>query len=362
MWRVDNWTPFVADRTWVRDPDGAEVWVVAVKATYSILPDGNVELAGEQLPLNHGPVPADGRAGLLYDTDLGPSKLATDVVLNGSAWAPNGEPVRTLRAGFQIGATSHFATVHGDRYWERKLWSWRPSEAAAFVSMPLVYERAFGGDTPELPPASRNPVGRGYVPDAEARVWLPNLESVTQPIRNRNDMPPTTGFGVLPAHWPARLQHGGTYDNAWRNTRHPLPPADLDPRFWQIAPPEQQVSSRLSGGEAVTLVNVTPPQFATSGRLTFRLPKVSLVCETRFYDGTREHSRPVIHTVILEPDQLRVCVVYHMALPCHEKVNLLEQTRVTMKQRPLDKGWLGIFGDVRSVAEASPESGTEQPA
>ncbi|WP_175666185.1 DUF2169 family type VI secretion system accessory protein [Burkholderia ambifaria] len=362
MWRVDNWTPFAADRTWVRDSDGAEVWVVAVKATYSILPDGKVRLAGEQLPLNHGPVPADGRAGLLYDTDLGPPKAATDIVLNGAAWAPNGEPVRTLRAGFQIGATGHFATVCGDRYWERKLWSWRPSEAVPFVSMPLAYEYAFGGDTPELPPASRNPVGRGYTPDADGRVWLPNIESVTKPIRKRDDVPPTTGFGVLPAHWPARLQHGGTYDDTWRNTRHPLPPEDLDPRFWQIAPPEQQANGHLSGGETVTLLNVTRPDLVPGGRLNFRLPKVSLVCETRFYDGTRVHTRPVIHTIILEPDDLRVCVVYHMALPCHEKVNLLEQTRVTMKRRPLDKAWQAVFGDVLTAAEASPESDTEQPA
>lgn len=47
----------------------------------------------------------------------------------------------------------------------------------------------------------------------------------------------------------------------------------------------------------VTLLNVMRPELAAGCRLTFRLPKVSLVCETRFYDGTREHSRPVIHTV-----------------------------------------------------------------
>ena len=40
MWQIDNRTPFAAERGWVRDRDGAEVWLVAVKCTFDILPDG----------------------------------------------------------------------------------------------------------------------------------------------------------------------------------------------------------------------------------------------------------------------------------------------------------------------------------
>ena len=32
MWQVDNRTPFAAERGWVRDRNGAEIWLVAVKA------------------------------------------------------------------------------------------------------------------------------------------------------------------------------------------------------------------------------------------------------------------------------------------------------------------------------------------
>ncbi|WP_206958111.1 DUF2169 family type VI secretion system accessory protein [Trinickia acidisoli] len=337
MWRVENRTPFMVDCTWVRDVNGAEVWVIAIKATYDILSDGTTRLAAEQVPVHTGPVPREGSASLKYDTDLGAAKQATDVILNGHAWTPNGKPMRQLDAGFHIGGMSRMVRVYGDRYWQRKRWSWRPSEPEPFISMPFIYERAFGGDIPEFPPASRNPVGRGIAADAEGRVWMPNIESMAHLIRDRDDVPAAACLGPIASHWPLRRQYAGTYDDAWLKERHPLPPEDFDPRFWQIAPEAQQVPGHFKGGEPVTLINVTPQEFAPGGKLAFRLPKITLVCETFFYDGSREHTRPVIHTVILEPDMPRVSVVHHMALPCHVKVNQLDRTRITQKRRPLDR-------------------------
>ena len=40
MWSVTNRTPYAAERCWVRDKNGAEVWLVAVKGTFLIGPDG----------------------------------------------------------------------------------------------------------------------------------------------------------------------------------------------------------------------------------------------------------------------------------------------------------------------------------
>ena len=59
MFLIDNRTPFAAERGWVRDRNGAEVWLVAVKCTFDILPDGSTEVAKEQppvllLPQHHG--------------------------------------------------------------------------------------------------------------------------------------------------------------------------------------------------------------------------------------------------------------------------------------------------------------------
>ncbi|WP_322047401.1 DUF2169 domain-containing protein [Paraburkholderia sp. J67] len=343
MWSIENHTPFAADRTWLRDTNGAEVWVVAIKATYDILANGTTKLASDQVSLNAGPVQHEGLSSLKYDTDFGPSKAATDVILNGHAWTPGGKPAGEILAGFTVANLDRMVRVTGDRYWQRKRWSWHAGEPEPFVSMPIVYERAFGVDMPEFPTASRNPVGRGVASDAEGRVWLPNIELVGQPVRGRDDVAPAISLGAIAGHWPMRRQFAGTYDDNWLEERHPLPPEDLNPRFWQIAPEAQQVTGHLKGGEIVTLINVTPPDVVPGGRLVFRLPKVTLVCETFFFDGSREQTRPVIHTVILEPDEPRISVVHHMTLACHAKVNQLDRTRITMKRRPLDRPDAPVF-------------------
>ena len=51
MWQVDNRTPFAAERGWVRDRNGAEVWLVAVKCTFDIRPDGTTEVSEGQPPV-----------------------------------------------------------------------------------------------------------------------------------------------------------------------------------------------------------------------------------------------------------------------------------------------------------------------
>jgi hypothetical protein len=59
---------------------------------------------------------------------------------------------------------------------------------------------------------------------------------------------------------------------------------------------------------------------------------VFLGFETFFSGGERQvHERPRLHNVIVEPDHLRVSLVWHSALPCHPKVYKLERTRVFEK-------------------------------
>jgi hypothetical protein len=338
MWQLDNQTPFAAQRSWIRDGDGAEVWVVVVKATYDILPDGSTRLSREQVPVHTGPIPHPESASLRYEADLGPTKQATDIVLNGHAWAQGDQPVTELVVEFKIGSLARGAKVFGDRFWEKKRFRWTPSKPAPFSSMPLVYERAFGAQQSERGDDAGNPVGRGILPDAQGRIWLPNIESLENPIRSSSDRPPVIGFGPLPSHWAVRQQYAGTYDQAWLDERYPVQPADLDARFWQYAPPEQQVP-HLKGGESVTLLNLTSPGYVNGGRLTFTLPRVTLGFQTHFYGDTLQRSRSVIHSVILEPDFPRVSVVHHMSLPCHFQVNQLSHTRVIVKRCPFDRSF-----------------------
>ena len=89
MWAVTNHTPYAAGRTWGRDKNGLHEWIVAVKATFDIKANGELVLAEKQLPPLLAPEynGDDGVSSLRYEADLVGTKPATDVVLNGTAYA-----------------------------------------------------------------------------------------------------------------------------------------------------------------------------------------------------------------------------------------------------------------------------------
>jgi hypothetical protein len=332
MWQVDNRTPFAAERGWVRDRNGAEVWLVAVKCTFDINPDGSMKVSSDQPPVLRAPeyTGEPGVSSVRFESDLVLTKKTTDVLVVGHCYAPNQRPVPQLDVGFQVGPVRKVLRVFGDRVWRE----FGPSAPEPFLKMPLRYERAFGGvDLKSANPARdwdwRNPVGTGFAISREnlTGVALPNIEYPDDSVRSWNDRPEPAGFGVIGSHWRPRAQFGGTYDNQWKETRRPLLPADFDDRFFQCAPLDQQAPSFLHGGEPVILRRLTP-----AGDLRGLLPRVFLGFETRFYDGSREiHKDRNLHSVIFEPDFPRLSLVWHTALPCHFKVHKLDSTIVTLK-------------------------------
>jgi hypothetical protein len=338
MWQVDNRTPFAAERGWVRDRNGAEVWLVAVKSTFDISANGVTEISNEQPPVlrvpeYHG---EPGQSSMKYEADLVLTKTTTDVTVIGQAYAPRGEPVTELDVGFRVGPVEKVLRISGDRKWGLA----RMSSPEPFTTMPIVYERAFGGvdrvsPQPERDWDWRNPLGTGFAisRDNLTGIALPNIEYANERVGSWNARPRPAGFGPVPGHWQPRVAFAGTYDDEWMKTRQPLLPRDFDDRFYQCAPADQQAPAFLRGGEPVVLKNLTP-----AGDLRFALPKVFFGFETRFYDGTRQiHTQRRLHSVILEPDYPRVSLVWHSALPCHFKVQKLERTIVTLKTL-LDEG------------------------
>jgi len=333
MWQVDNLTPFAAERGWVRDRVGAEVWLVAVKCTFDIKPDGSTEISKDQPPVLRVPeyFGEPGKSGIKYEADLVLTKKTTDVLLIGHAYAPGGAPVTELDIGFRVGPVQKLLHISGDREWG----ALGASAPQAFTKMPLVYERAFGGidrfsDHPERDWDWRNPVGTGFsISRSNATgIRLPNIEYRDMLIRSWDDRPLPAGFGPIASHWQPRISFAGTYDDHWMKTRQPLLAEDMDDRFFQCAPTDQQAPQFLRGGEPVVLLNLT-----SGGDLRFILPKLYLGFETRFYDGSREvHKERSLHTVILEPDFPRISLIWHSPLSCHFKVQKLERTIVTLKQ------------------------------
>lgn len=336
MWQLENRTPFAAERAWVRDRDGAEVWLVAVKASFDILPEGKLRVAKEQapvlrLPEHHGEA---GSSSVKYDADLVLTKTNTDIVVVGHACAPAGTQVHQLDCGFRVGTVQKLVRVFGDRTWTGT----GATPAQAFETMPLVYERAYGGRDLNSTDAQpnwdlRNPVGTGYSGEKPPPVGtrLPNIEDPKSQHGNGKDKPTPVGLGVLATHWQPRAALAGTYGPEWMQSRAPLWAQDMDDRWFQSTPADQQAEGFLRGGEPVILHNLGP--HGPGGRLQFYVPKVELQFETRFYDGSRmTHESRNLHTVILEPDLPRVSVVWHTALRCHTKVHKLDRTVITLME------------------------------
>jgi hypothetical protein len=322
----------------VRDRDGAEVWLVAVKGTFLIGPDGSTSQADVQERVCLSPVyrGQPGKSSLLYDTDLNHTKVNTDLVVNGCAYSPPGRPTRRVDVTLRGPGVNKTVRVFGDRLWKSSAVGLAMTEPEPFTRMPLTYERAYGGrdesaDDPRLHSwDERNPVGLGFAVRNEglAGKHAPNLESPDQPITAWDTRPRPAAFGPVAGHWKPRVELAGTYDDKWAKERQPLLASDFDERFYQCTPADQQAHGFLVGGELIELSNMTP-----SGAIGFRLPRVALAFKTDFEDGTSASHRANLHTVVVEPDVPRVMLVWHTQLPCHHKVLKLKTTSITLKRR-----------------------------
>jgi hypothetical protein len=329
MWQVENTTPFAAAGNWVRDRDGAEVWLVAVRCTFLIRSDGTTTVADEQDPPVLAPAYREdpGGSSLLYDSDFYLTKPTTDILLHGHAYAPGGKPATRVDVTMRVDKISKTLRVTGDRVYRKGVLGVAPASAQPFTRMPITYERAYGGREPD-PPANpdrprlepRNPVGTGFAPTAGK--LAPNVEYPGLNLGNR-----PAGFGPIPSPWDPRVKYAGTYDEAWQKERLPLYPKDLDDRFFLCSPEDQRPKDFLRGGEPVELLNLTPV-----GRLAFTLPRVAFGFETLFRGGDRVRHRGRLHTVILEPDVPRVMLVWRTELQCHPRVLKLQRTAVRLKR------------------------------
>ena len=329
MWAVVNHTPYGTGRVWGRDKNGVHEWIVGVRATYDVQPNGELKLADEQvppllLPEYNG---EDGVSSLRYEADLVGPKPATDVILNGTAYAPKGKPAAEFLVSMSVGSVRKVIKVVGNRSWQQGTLGPKLSELEPVTTVPIVYERAYGGFDQENPDPRkqkidlRNPTGCGITSNVGQS--LPNFEYPSGNIRKAGP----AGFGALASYWSPRSEFCGTYDEDWKKRRFPLLPEDWDSRSLLCSPADQRPNGYLHGGELVELENLTP-----GGKLRFTLPKVPLRFRTNI-DGRKEEHQGQLATVIIEPDSPRVVMVWQSVLSVRNDGDYLEETVVTEKIR-----------------------------
>ncbi|MCH9681658.1 MAG: DUF2169 domain-containing protein [Deltaproteobacteria bacterium] len=325
MWALINVTPLAAERAFLRDRRGGEVWIVMVGATCEIGLDGSAALADEQLPVRLQPEYASepGASPLVRDTDLVLTKATTDILVLGNAYAPQGKAVDELSVGLAVGELRKTLWVHGDSAWIEPALGVTTSPTP-FETMPLTYERAYGGVDPNDPDKwlADNPIGRGYAATDRRKVGLraPNI------TYGRDQATRVAGFGPVDPRWPSRAKLAGTYDEQWEAERMPLPPTDFDDAYYQSAPLDQRSAKPLRGGEPVAITNMHP-----DGPLNFKLPLLRPVFRTRIADEIVVHEGSM-HSVIIEPDQQRLQMIWHASMPCHGRLQHLDSTHIDLKR------------------------------
>ena len=254
---------------WESQP-GRPSRTVVVKATCDLVPGGAARLRppGESDPPTGDRHAADDPTrSLAYPTDFAPFKPRADVTLTGHACAPGGSSPAAqvrFRFGHRKNGFDRRIAVFGDRTWDGAVVKLAPSEPRRFETMPLVYERAYGG--PGFP---ANPVGLGH----EGLTRPPNLEDPDHLVKGPGDTPEPASFCGVPMTWAARASRLGTYGPAWLRTRWPFFPEDFDPTFFQAAPAAQQLD-HLDGDEPFELVGMDREHPVLDGTL----PRVRARC------------------------------------------------------------------------------------
>ncbi len=327
-----NNTKFEVGFTLGMDAEARERVVVVAKGTYDLPTiDCEPDLAAEQLPL----VLADeftgepGFSATVHESDFAPFKPRCDVVLNGSAYAPQGHAAREVTVGLRVATMRKSFSVVGPRTWKKSLMSVKPSDPQPFVQQAIGYDHAYGGrDVSAKNPDKEksyldNPVGTGFYPltsrsDLVGKP-LPNSSELGTMITTRKGKNAPQSFGVIGRNFAARHRFAGTYDQAWTDEVFPFLPVDFDPRYHQSAPPEQQIEYPR-GGEKVVLVNLT-----SQGRNVFRLPTVEIPVRFTDEDGRQSSCEAVIDTVIIEPDMGRLLLVWRASLALRRDIHELKR-------------------------------------
>lgn len=315
--QIENATPFVAEALHLVDEAFQPVAALVVKATFDIDPGGMLSIAAEQVPLLVGGEftdPEASESSYRFEPEVAPVKLATDVVLVGHAHAPNTRTT-VMDVGLSVGSLVKGLRVYGERMWFRTMGEVGMTEPRPFETMPIVYERAFGGrDTSHPDPSKhgyepRNPVGRGFhakrgVP--REHVYVANIEDPAHPISSPTDRPPPAGFGFISPDWKPRAGFAGTYDDAWDANRKPLLPEDFDRRHYNAGSPGLVAPGYLKGDESVQTIGL-----CARGRLGFRLPGLPPP-EVRIVFPNLHDARPItnLDTVIIDLDRLKLMMIW----------------------------------------------------
>lgn len=336
MHEIINQTPFKVDIIPAQDKNGDDFAVVVMKGTFQIRDNQHqLQLAEKQLPIVRSSkyYGESGKTSLRYEADVSMFKHATDIVLNGHAYAPRDKPAVYVDVSIQVNDRIHSRRVFGNRYWAKRANGWHITPAEKFQRLPLIYENAYGGFDHRPDPEGEqtineyNPVGKGHLSHRKQQpdegLVLPNIEDPDKLIQHWQDRPKPVGFGFISSHWQPRVGFAGTYDAHWEKNRCPLLPVDFDDRYYNSAHPDFMTQTLPAGGEMISIKNATE-----SGELAFKLPRLNSVVTVKM-NGKNKSFIPMLDTVLIESDPRIVQLTWRATVPCSRKFLYIDSVTIS---------------------------------
>lgn len=345
--KVYNRHGYLHQHTMGMDVAGREYFSLVIKGTWAFPDTPGAPMRKlpetEQTPL----VMADQHTGdpgfsaTLWETDFAFRKPACDVVVQGAAYAPNGQKAERVQVGIRIGDWHKTLMVVGHREWRVVGPAVMATDPYPFSRQPFSYDVAFGG-TDTLDPDvdnphayAANPVGRGYATprnqDRLSGAPLPLTEEpgveITSPYEDYRPM----ALGPISRARSDRLKWAGTYDQKWQDEVFPFLPRDFDERYYQQVGEDQQIASPMTG-TPVTTLNLTP-----KGREQFQLPQTDL--PVRLFREWEEAYSGIVRpdTLLFDTEARRMSMVWRVAVPMKRIVTEITEAWIGVPARGLER-------------------------
>jgi len=318
---------------------GTRYAVIMAKTEYTLEPGvlgpGPTELEDAvKIMLDADDPSGEPDAALVKASEQAPTKPKADVLFFGSAHAPGVEPVSAVRTLLRVSRSTGEVVVDkeidvlGDRIW---LSDGTRSEIEPFTEMPMVWDRALGGQGDRW-----NPAGRGRQGDS-----MPNLEIPDEHIDSKDVKAKGVCYGAVSPAWKPRSDKLGTYGNDYVEKHWPWLPGDFDWSHFNAAPDDQQVDGFLRGDETIELRHLVKGHETFTTKLPGERCRAFVLIRER--DGSERFREVelVMDTLTIMPEEGKVSVCWRGQTEARS-LKLLEFEQLMMVREKLDEPDKGL--------------------
>jgi hypothetical protein len=250
------------------------------------------------------------------DHDQTPPKPKFDVIVEGTAHAPEGKSTLQFMAGVAVGTVVTSVRVMAPRYWKKSIAGLVMSEPVAPISsVPLSYAFTPTECSIRLPEES---VARGkqLQSASEWQEYVTTIPPWIEAAGRHSSTPDKSSDKQCLGFWPEnvshRLKYVGTYDARWLRDRAPRLPLDFDEKFYNVSDPSLQLDTAPQAYSRMHLVNLS-----LRGNDHARFPAATVDLVATYCAGVSRRQTHDLRadTLIFAPDLDRMSIVWRTLVP-----------------------------------------------